>query len=55
MQFLNRTMLLQLRDAAINVSTRKGKLAIPTMFHIEIKFAAHTLLKWFNEKLNRNI
>ena len=48
-------MLLQLRDAVINVSTRKDKLAISTMFNIEIKFAAHTLLKWFNEKLNRNI
>ena len=48
MQFLNKTTLLQLRDAACNVSTRKDQLAKSTMFNIEIIFAA--LPKWFNAK-----
>ena len=50
MQFSNKTTLPQLRDAAYNVSTRKDKLAISTMFNIEIKFATDALLKWFNAK-----
>ena len=51
MQFLGRKTLLQLRDAANNVSTKKDKLAISTMFNIELKFAADVLLKWFNAKI----
>ena len=50
MQFLNKITLLQLRDAAYNVSTRKDKLTISTMFNIEIKYAADALLKWFSAK-----
>ena len=51
MQFLNKTTLVQLRHAACDISTRKDKLAISTMFKIEIKFTADTLLKWFNAKI----
>ena len=50
MQFLNKITLLQLRDAAYYVSTRKDKLTISTMFNIEIKYAADALLKWFSAK-----
>ena len=50
-QFLNKKTLLQLRDAAYNVHTRKDKLAISKMFNIEIKFEAEALLKWFNAKI----
>ena len=51
MQFANRTNLLQLREAANSVTARKDKLAIPTMFNIEIKFSANAILKWFNVKV----
>ena len=51
MQFVNRTNLLQLREAAYSVTARKDKLAIPTMFNIEIKFSANAILKWFNVKV----
>ena len=52
MQLLNRNTLLQLRDTAYNASTRKDKLAISTLFNIELKFATDALLKWFNAKIN---
>ena len=51
MQFLNKKTLLQLRDTAYNVHTRKDKLAISKMFNIELKFEADALLKWFNAKI----
>ena len=43
--FLNRKTLLQLKDAPIEASRRKNKIAISTMFNIELKFAADLLLK----------
>ena len=50
MTFINTKTLMQLKDAAFQVSSRKNKQAISTMFNIEIKFAADILLKWFNMK-----
>ena len=43
--------LLKLRDAAIDVSKRKSKIAISVMFNVELKFASDILLKWFNAKI----
>ena len=45
------TLDYQLRDAAYIVISRKDKLAISTMFKIEIKFAVAALQKWFNAKI----
>ena len=50
-QMINRRTLLQLRDAAIDVSKRKSKIAISLMFNVELKFASDILLKWFNAKI----
>ena len=50
-QLINRKTVLQLRDAAINVSRRKSKIAILLMFNVELKFAGDILLKWFNAKI----
>ena len=50
-QMINRRTLLQLRDAAIDVSKRKSKIAISAMFNVELKFASDILLKWFNAKI----
>ena len=36
MKFINPKVLLQLRDAAIAVANRRDKLAISTMFNIEL-------------------
>ena len=42
--------MLQLKDCAVSVSERKCKNAVAQMFAIELKFASHFLLKWFNRK-----
>lgn len=48
--FTNFKKILQLRDAVVAVADRRDKLAISTIFNIELKFASDTLLKWFNIK-----
>ena len=53
--FTNSKKILQLRDAVIAVANRRGKLTVSTMFNIELKFAADTLLKWFSIKIKNNI
>ena len=53
--FTNSKKILQLRDAAIAVANCWGKLTLSTMFNIELKFAADTLLKWFSIKIKNNI
>ena len=50
-QMINRRTLLQLRDAAIDVSKRKSKIVISVMLNVELKFASDILLKWFNAKI----
>ena len=51
MRYKNQKTLLQLIDAAFSVANRNSRLTISIMFNIELKFAADTLLKWFNIKL----
>ena len=51
MRYKNQKTLLQLIDAASSVANRNSRLTISIMFNIELKFAADTLLKWFNIKL----
>ena len=40
----------QLRDAVINVNSKKYKDAIVEMFNIELKFTCDILIKWFDFK-----
>ena len=50
------TLLKQLRDCAISVSSKKNKLAISEMFSTELKFASECLMSWFNSKFkNENL
>ena len=49
--YLKRNHFLQLRDAAIAVANSRDKLAISTIFNIELKVAPDTLLKRFNMKI----
>ena len=49
-RYINMTTLKQLRDCALNVSTKPKKIAISEMFSTELKFASDCLLKWFNAK-----
>ena len=44
----------QLRDAVINVDSKKRGNAIVEMFNIELKFACDILIKWFNFKIKSN-
>lgn len=48
------TLLKQLRDCAISVSSKKNKLAISEMFSTELKFASDCILKWFYKKHMKN-
>ena len=45
MDITNSKIILQLRDAAIAVANSRYKLAISTIFNIELRFAPDTLLK----------
>ena len=49
----NQTTIHQLRDVIIDVHLRKRKNAIIEMFNIELKFACHILMCWFNNKLKK--
>ena len=51
MKFINPKTLLELRDAAVAAANLKDKLAISTMFNIELNFAADAVLNWFNMKI----
>ena len=51
MNFKNSKKILPLSDGAIAVANRNLEL----MFNIELKFAADTLLKLFNTKINLKI
>ena len=44
----------QLRDAVMNVHSKKKKNAIAELFNIELKFACDILMKWFNFKIKSN-
>ena len=42
----------QLRDAVINVHSKKNKNLKAELFNIELKFSCDILMKWFNCKSN---
>ena len=48
---VERKTLLQLRDAAIDVSKTENKNAISIMFNVEVKFVSDVLSRWFNAKI----
>ena len=48
LQFVDKDLINQLKDCAINVSERRCKNAVEQMFAVELKFASNCLLKWFN-------
>ena len=50
LKFVDKDLLNQLKDCAINVSERRCKNAVALMFVAELKFASNCLLKWFNRK-----
>ena len=50
LKFKNLTILKQLRDCALSISSNKKKIAISEMFTTELKFAGDCLLRWFNTK-----
>ena len=50
LKFKNITMLKQLRDYALSVSSKTKKIAISEMFTTEFKFAGDCLMRWFNAK-----
>ena len=54
LNFKDNKTLLQLRDCALPVADKKDKIAISEMFSTELKFAADSLLKWFNKKFRSN-
>ena len=45
LQYKDNKTLLQLRYCALNVATKKNKLAVPEMFSTEITFAGDCLIK----------
>ena len=49
----NQTTLRQLKDAVLDVHSRKRKNAIVEMFNIELKFACDILMLWFKNKLKK--
>ena len=49
----NQTTLLQLKDAILDVHSRKRKNAIVEMFNIELKFACDILMLWFKTKIKK--
>ena len=49
----NQTTLRQLKDAILDVHSRKRKNAIVEIFNIELKFACDILMVWFNNKLKK--
>ena len=48
LQFVDKDLINQLKDCAINVSERRCKNAVEQMFAVELNFASNFLLKWFN-------
>ena len=44
----------QLRDAVMDVHSKKKKSAVAELFNIELKFACDILMKWFNFKIRSN-
>ena len=49
----NQTTTRQLRDAVVNVHSKRKKNAIAEMFNIELKFPCDILMCWFNEKFKK--
>ena len=49
----NQTTLLQLKDAILDVHSRKRKNAIVEMFNIELKFVCDILMVWFKTKIKK--
>ena len=54
LMFKDDKTLLQLRDCALNVAAKNNSMAISEMFSMELKFAAGSLLAWFNKKKNKS-
>ena len=50
LEFLDKDLINQLKDCAINLSERRCKSVVAQMVPIELTLASNCLLKWFNRK-----
>ena len=51
----NQTTTHQLQDCLVNVHAKCRKNALAEMFNIELKFACDILMRWFRQKIQKNV
>ena len=51
----NQTTTHQLQDCLVNVHAKRRKNALAEKFNIELKFACDILMRWFRQKIQKNV